>query len=122
MRRGRLAIVAAFFAVFSLFVGSDAESQGRFDGLWKVFISGSPGACQFGYRISVKVRDGLVSWQGHPIDPSVVGIAPGGTVAIRLTDGRHLVTGSGAIGRRVGYGKWSAPAFRCTGRWDAIRL
>ena len=122
MLRGRVPIVAALVGFASLLAGSDAESQGRFDGLWKVFISGSPGACQFGYRISVKVRDGLVSWQGHLIDPSIVGISPAGSVAIRLTDGRHVVTGAGAISTSIGNGKWSAPAFRCAGRWDAIRL
>jgi hypothetical protein len=121
MRRGRFLIIAGLFAAFSLLVQSGAESKTRFDGYWGIFISGTPGSCEFGYRIFVRVRDGLVSWQGRNISRSMIGISSGGFVVIRLSDGQHVVTGSGAVDSNFGNGKWSAPAFRCGGHWDAFK-
>ena len=121
MLLGRLASVLAF-VVGLFFVGAPAESQGRFDGSWRLLISGTPGACEFGYWTSIRVRNGLVSWRGRPLSRNMIGISDGGSVAIRLSDGRHVVTGNGAIGVKIGKGRWAAPAFRCTGQWSAFRL
>ena len=119
MRYGRLSLLVSLL-LFSFM--AEAESQGRFDGSWAIYISGDPGQCEFGYRISVVVHDGLVSWRGQELPSDAIGITAHGGVMIRLSDGTHVVTGSGAIDGHRGYGKWSFPAYRCAGLWRAQRL
>jgi hypothetical protein len=116
----RLAALAALFA--GLFLAAPAvEAKGRFDGNWRIIISGNDLDCIFGYRTAIRVTDHVVSWRGRRISRSMIGISSGGRVSIRLSDGKNVVTGSGSVGKKLGNGRWSAPSFRCSGRWSAIR-
>ncbi|HZP21037.1 MAG TPA: hypothetical protein VFB16_12620 [Bauldia sp.] len=121
MTRSRWPAIVALVASLAVFTSIEAQARNPYDGIWSIFITGTPGACFFGYSLSVRVKNGLVVWRGQTFSRAAIGIGSSGAVAIRLSDGKHTVTGSGSISKRLGNGHWTAPSFRCTGRWSAYR-
>ncbi|WP_421724318.1 hypothetical protein [Bauldia sp.] len=114
-----LAVVAV--VALAIPVATDTAAAGRFDGDWKVYVYGAPGKCAFGYRLPLTIDDGDVLYKGRKVHPRVIGVSSAGAVAIQLGSGRNVVTGTGALNARRGSGKWSAPRFRCTGWWRAVK-
>jgi hypothetical protein len=96
-----------------------AAASKPFDGDWSIFIYGTPGKCRFGYRLPLTISDGNVLYKGRQVHPTVITVSSRGAVQIHLSDGRNIVTGTGALGTRRGSGKWTAPRFHCTGYWHA---
>lgn len=118
-----LARVVALVALLPLIIGLgsvDVSAASKpFDGNWSIFIYGTPGKCQFGYRLPLTITDGNVLYKGNRVHPTVITVSSRGAVQIHLSDGRNTVTGSGALNARRGSGKWAAPRYRCTGYWHA---
>lgn len=112
--------LALALACAGLFV-APAEAGGRFDGDWAIYIYGAPGPCAFGYKLPIRIDRGNILYRSRQVSSRAIAISAAGAVAIRIGDGRNMVTGSGALAGTRGSGKWVAPAYRCTGSWRAVK-
>jgi hypothetical protein len=94
---------------------------GKFDGDWAILIFGMPGPCAFFYRLPLSISGETVFYKGRTVNPTAISVTSRGNVAFKLGNAPHIVTGTGALQKTRGEGKWTAPSFRCTGFWRAIR-
>ena len=113
--------LALALAIATGMVGLEARAAGRYDGNWAIMIFGLPGPCAFFYRLPLSITGETVLYKGRSVSPTAISVTSRGAVAFRLGNGNNIVTGTGALDKRHGQGRWTAPSFRCTGFWRAIR-
>ena len=94
---------------------------GGYDGVWNVLIITQAGNCDPAYSYPFQVSGGRISSAGAADVSGTVG--GGGVVAVRISAGGSVATGSGRLGGSSGAGRWSArlSGGNCSGRWQATR-
>jgi hypothetical protein len=109
----------------ALAVPATAEGRrslpGGYDGVWNVMIVTQAGNCDAAYSYPFRVAAGRISSAGAATVSGSVG--RGGGVAVRISAGGSVATGSGRLGGNSGVGRWSArlSGGNCSGRWQATR-
>jgi len=98
-----------------------ARIGGGYDGIWNVLIVTQAGSCDPAYSYPFRVSGGRISSAGAADVSGTVG--GGGGVAVRISAGGSVATGSGRLGGGSGAGRWSArlSGGNCSGRWQATR-
>jgi hypothetical protein len=98
-----------------------ARVGGGYDGIWNVLIITQAGNCDPAYSYPFQVSGGRISSAGAADVSGTVG--GGGGVAVRISAGGSVATGSGRLGGSSGAGRWSArlSGGNCSGRWEARR-
>ena len=98
-----------------------AATGGGYDGIWNVLIITQAGGCDPAYSYTLQVSGGRISSSG-PADISG-SVGRGGSVAVRVSAGGSVATGSGRLGAGSGAGHWSGRGSVgvCSGRWQATR-
>ena len=98
-----------------------ARIGGGYDGIWNVLIVTQAGSCDPAYSYPFRVSGGRISSAGAADVSGTVG--GGGGVAVRISAGGSVATGSGRLGGSSGAGRWSArlSGGNCSGRWEATR-
>jgi len=94
---------------------------GTYDGAWNVTFATQAGNCSAAYSAPFAVSGGRVfSAGGGKVSG---GISRGGRVAVRITVGASVASGSGRLGGSYGGGRWSGiiQGDRCSGIWQAAR-
>jgi hypothetical protein len=101
--------------------GGAAGAGGGYDGIWNVLIITQAGSCDPAYSYPFRVSGGRISSAG-PADVSG-SVGRGGSVAVRISAGGSVASGSGRLGGNSGAGRWTArvSAGNCSGRWQATR-
>ncbi|NVN88395.1 MAG: hypothetical protein HXX15_20135 [Rhodopseudomonas sp.] len=96
-------------------------SGGGYDGIWNVLIITQAGSCDPAYSYPFRVEGGRISSAGAADVSGSVG--RGGGVAVRISAGGSVATGTGRLGGVSGGGRWSArlSSGNCSGRWQASR-
>ena len=64
------------------------------------------------YRTYVRLVDGQVSWRGQKLPRAAVEISSGGSVILRLSDGKHSIFGNGSLSKRLSKGKGMAESIQ----------
>ena len=95
--------------------------SGGYDGVWNVLIITQAGNCDAAYSYPFRVAAGRISSAGAATVSGSVG--RGGGVAVRISAGGSVATGSGRLGGNSGAGRWSArlSSGSCSGHWQATR-
>jgi hypothetical protein len=116
-----LVVVAAPGAADAKMARRDAATGGGYDGVWNVLIITQAGGCDPAYSYTLQVSGGRISSRG-PADISG-SVGRGGDVAVRVSAGGSVATGSGRLGAGSGAGRWSGRGSVgvCSGRWQATR-
>jgi hypothetical protein len=124
----RWIIAAGVLAAVAIPGAADAKrargalmAGGGYDGYWSVLIITQPGPCDQTYRFPFTISGGRISSEGMADVSGVVG--RGGGVAVRVSAGGSVATGSGRLGLGSGAGRWigRGSAGVCSGRWRATR-
>ena len=122
MRRvGNSALLAALLlAAAATPPAALAASQ---DGNWSVLIITEKGDCDRGYRYSVNVSNGRVSYQGDAAVNLTGTVATNGIVKVSIKLGEQGASGSGRLTGNAGAGTWHGIGSKgnCAGRWEAER-
>jgi hypothetical protein len=94
---------------------------GGYDGYWNVLIITQAGPCDQTYSFPFTISGGRISSGGMADVSGRVG--RGGGVAVRVSSGGSVATGSGRLGAGYGAGRWigRGSAGVCSGRWQATR-
>ena len=94
---------------------------GGYDGIWNVLIITQAGRCDPAYSYPFQVSGGRIASAGAADVSGSVGA--GGGVAVRISAGGSVATGSGRLRGGSGVGRWSArlSSGNCSGRWQATR-
>jgi hypothetical protein len=98
-----------------------AVGAGGYDGIWNVLIITQAGSCDPAYSYPFRVLGDRISSAGAA---DVSGsVSRGGSVAVRISAGGSVASGSGRLGGSTGAGRWTAKvsAGNCSGRWQATR-
>ena len=61
----------------------EVRASERFDGNWTISIFGTPGACQFGYRMKMTIDNGNVLYRGRQVSPHAIYVSNAGAVTLR---------------------------------------
>ena len=95
--------------------------SGDYDGVWNVLTITQAGNCDAAYSYPFRVAAGRISSAGAATVSGSVG--RGGGVAVRISAGGSVATGSGRLGGNSGAGRWSArlSSGSCSGHWQATR-
>src|SRR5882724_3765952 len=98
-----------------------AATGGGYDGYWNVLIITQTGTCDQTYSFPFQITNGRIS-SGGMADVSG-SLGRGGGVAVRVSAGGSVATGSGRLGAGSGAGRWTGrgSAGVCSGRWQATR-
>ena len=122
----RWILVAAVLGALAVPVTAEAGTvrrplPGGYDGIWNVLIITQAGNCDAAYSYPFRVAAGRISSAGAATVSGSVG--RGGGVAVRISAGGSVATGSGRLGGSSGAGRWSArlSGGNCSGRWQATR-
>ena len=120
----RWMFAAPILAALAVPATSDAKTgrrMGGYDGIWNVLIITQAGNCDPAYNYPFRVTGGRISSAGAAAVSGSVG--RGGGVAVRISAGGSVATGSGRLGGSTGAGRWSArlSGGNCSGRWQATR-
>ena len=126
MRALRWIFAVAFLAAVAAPGTVDAASAkramgGGYDGYWNVVIITQAGPCDQAYNFPFQISGGRISSSGFA---DVTGhVSGGGGVAVRVSAGGSVATGSGRLGMGSGAGRWMGrgSAGVCSGRWQATR-
>jgi hypothetical protein len=127
MRGLRWIFAAAVLAVAAAPDTADAARRyrvagpGAYDGTWNVTFATQAGNCSAAYSAPFAVSGGRVfSAGGGKVSG---GISRGGSVAVRITVGASVASGSGRLVGNSGGGRWSGiiQGDRCSGTWQAVR-
>jgi len=118
-------------AVLAAIVGAPATAAQRarrvpvlgqgYDGYWNVLIITQAGRCDQTYSFPVTISRGRISSSGGA---NVSGsVTRGGHVAVMVSSGGSVASGSGRLGAGYGTGRWigRGSAGVCSGRWQATR-
>jgi hypothetical protein len=98
-----------------------AAMGGGHDGRWNVLIITQAGPCDQAYNFPFQISGGRISSSGFA---DITGhVSGGGGVAVRVSAGGSVATGSGRLGMGSGAGRWMGrgSAGVCSGRWQATR-
>ena len=97
-----------------------AAAGGGYDGYWNVLIVTQAGPCGQAYNFPFQISGGRISSSGFA---DVTGQVSGGRVAVRVSAGGSVATGSGRLSMGSGAGRWMGrgSAGVCSGRWQATR-
>ena len=98
-----------------------AAMGGGHDGHWNVLIITQAGPCDQAYNFPFQISGGRISSSGFA---DITGhISGGGGVAVRVSAGGSVATGSGRLSMGSGAGRWMGrgSAGVCSGRWQATR-
>ncbi|BCJ90594.1 hypothetical protein IZ6_13290 [Terrihabitans soli] len=94
-------------------------SAAAFNGKWSVLIVTENGTCDRGYRYTLIIDNGNVTYGGKN-NFNVSGQVEGnGAVTVSVTQGNQGALGVGRLSGKYGRGTWEAPAGGCSGRWEA---
>jgi hypothetical protein len=121
----RSTFAAAAFAALAVPGAADAKTVSRtgggYDGIWSVLIITQAGHCDPAYSYPFRISGGRISTAGAADVSGSVG--RGGGVAVRISAGGSVATGSGRLGGSTGAGRWSArlSGGNCSGHWQATR-
>jgi hypothetical protein len=124
----RWIIAAGVLAAVAIPGAADAKrargaltAGGGYDGYWSVLIITQAGPCDQTYRFPFTISGGRISSEGMADVSGRVG--RGGGVAVRVSAGGSVATGSGRLGLGSGAGRWigRGSAGVCRGRWQATR-
>jgi hypothetical protein len=98
-----------------------AVMGGGYDGYWNVLIITQAGHCDQTYSFPFQISGGRITSSGVADVTGRVG--GGGGVAVRVSAGGSVATGSGRLGMGSGAGRWMGrgSAGVCSGRWQATR-
>lgn len=98
-----------------------AVMGGGYDGYWNVLIVTQAGPCDQTYSFPFQISGGRITSSGVADVTGRVG--RGGGVAVRVSAGGSVATGSGRLGAGSGAGRWigRGSAGVCSGRWQATR-
>jgi hypothetical protein len=119
----RMTIVRLASAAVFLLLGAGAGSAASFDGNWSVVIVTESGSCDPAYRYRLRIRSGVVHYDGEA-DVNVSGrVDDHGAVRVSVSRGQQHAEGTGRLDSNGGSGTWSgtSTADRCRGRWEAER-
>jgi hypothetical protein len=116
-----LVAIAAPGTADAAMAGRPAAMGGSFDGYWNVLILTQAGPCDQAYNFPFQISGSRITSSGFA---DVTGrVSSGGGVAVRVSAGGSVATGSGRLGMGSGTGRWSGrgSAGVCSGRWQATR-
>jgi len=104
--------------------GADARtvrSAHAYDGVWNVVFFTRAGNCSSSNSAPFTVSGRRLSSAGGGKVSG--GISPAGIVAVRISVGRSVASGSGRLVGNSGSGRWSGiiTGDRCSGTWHATR-
>ena len=108
-------------ALFGAVAAPGPANAGGYDGIWNVLIITQAGNCDPAYSYPFRVSGRRISTAGAAdVSGSVGG---GGSVAVRISAGGSVATGSGRLSGSTGAGRWSAKLSggNCSGHWQATR-
>jgi len=93
------------------------------DGNWSVLVITEKGGCDPGYRYSVIVSNGRVSYQGDAAVTFNGTVAGNGLIKVRIKGGDRDAAGTGQLLANAGTGTWrsNGSSGACSGRWEAER-
>ncbi len=94
---------------------------GAYDGVWNVVFVTQRGNCSSTNSVPFTVSGSRVSSAGG--GKVTGGISRGGSVAVRISVGASVASGSGRLAGNSGAGRWSGiiSGDRCSGIWQATR-
>jgi hypothetical protein len=94
---------------------------GAYDGVWNVVFATLRGNCSSTNSVPFTVSGSRVSSAGG--GKVTGGIGRGGNVAVRISVGASVASGSGRLAGNFGAGRWSGiiSGDRCSGSWQATR-
>ena len=124
----RWIVAAAVLAAVAAPLAADAKGArralmagGGYDGYWNVLIITQTGPCDQTYNFPFTISGGRISSGGMADVSGRVG--RGGGVAVKVSAGGSVATGSGRLGAGSGMGRWigRGSAGVCSGRWQAVR-
>ncbi len=132
-RRPRLRQWVVLAAAFAAVVPGVADAKsgrvasgrmartGAYDGTWNVLFTTQTGNCSATNSVPFAVSGNRVSSAGG--GKVTGGIGRGGTVAVRISVGLSVASGSGRLSGNSGSGRWSGviSGDRCSGSWQATR-
>jgi hypothetical protein len=100
----------------SRFVGPDA-----YDGIWNVVFATRAGSCSSTNSVPFAVSGGRVSSAGG--GRVTGGVGRRGYVAVTVSIGASVASGTGRLAGSYGGGRWSGiiQGDRCSGTWQAMR-
>jgi hypothetical protein len=115
------AVLAAVAAPGAADARKAGGTGGGYDGIWNVLIITQAGSCDPAYSYPFRVAGGRISSTG-PADVSG-SVGRDGHVAVRISAGGRVASGSGRLGGSTGAGRWTArvSSGNCSGRWQATR-
>ncbi|NWG25641.1 MAG: hypothetical protein HXY30_14715 [Pseudorhodoplanes sp.] len=115
--------LAALGAVLVGQAQTQAAPVNRYDGTWSVLIITESGTCDRAYRYALRIKNGVVYYDGEAgIDVSGR-VSPSGQVQVSLKRGDQGASGSGRLSGTTGLGTWSGKSStsQCSGQWQAER-
>jgi hypothetical protein len=121
----RWAFTAAALAAIAVPGAADASrgarGVGAYDGTWNVTFATRSGNCSSTNSVPFNVSGTHVSSAGG--GKVTGGIGRGGAVAVRISVGLSVASGSGRLVGNSGAGRWSGiiSGDRCSGIWQATR-
>jgi hypothetical protein len=126
-RRLRWLLATAILATAAAPVPADAARRvrmvgaGAYDGIWNVVFATRSGNCSSTNSIPFAVSRGRVSSAGG--GRATGGIGRGGYVAVTISVGASVASGTGRLAGSYGGGRWSGiiQGDRCSGTWQAMR-
>lgn len=102
---------------------AQAAPANRYDGNWSVLIITDSGTCDRAYRYALRLKNGVVYYDGEAgIDVSGR-VSPSGQVRVSLKRGDQGAKGTGRLSGTTGSGTWSgkSSSSQCSGQWQAER-
>lgn len=116
-------VFAAGLAGAALSGLSPSAHAANHDGQWSVLVITEKGTCDRGYRYSVRVVDGRLSYDGDAAVNMAGTVAPSGLVKVSIRMGNQGANGSGHLDASSGAGTWQGAGSNgtCAGRWEAER-
>jgi hypothetical protein len=125
-RAWRWVFAAAVLATLAAPGAADARTgqivrAGAYDGIWNVVFATKAGNCSATNSAPFAVSGSRVSSAGG--GKVTGGISRGGVVAVRISVGLSVATGSGRLAGNSGAGRWRGviSGDRCSGSWQATR-
>lgn len=119
----KLLVLAALLVGLAVAANPPAALAAPQDGNWSVLIITEQGTCDRGYRYSVHVSQGRVSYDGDAAVNLSGTVAPNGLVRVSIKLGDQGASGTGRLSAGSGVGTWRGigSSGTCAGRWEAER-
>ena len=124
-RVSRWIFAAAALGAAAVSAPVDAQAAvaraGAYDGTWNVTFATHAGNCSSNNGVPFTVTGRRVSSAGG--GKVTGGISGSGNVAVRISVGASVATGSGRLAGHSGTGRWSGiiTGDKCSGSWQATR-